>query len=161
MSGSGSYTGSLEGTLDGSGLRVTLLVTRFHSELTDRMASAARATLIEHGLAEADIEVVRVPGAWELPYAAQLIARTGSPDAIVALGCVIRGDTPHFDFVAGEASRGLMEVSLAERVPVTLGLLTTDTRAQAEERADPARQNKGREVALAALEMARLRRETS
>jgi len=158
MSGEGSYTSALEGELDGSGLRISLVCTRFHGELTGRMAEAARATLVEHGVAEADIGIVRVPGAWELPWAVGRIAATGDVDAVIAIGCVIRGDTPHFDFVAGQASRGLMRISLDEDVPVILGLLTTETREQAEERADPARQNKGREVALAALEMGRMAR---
>lgn len=160
MSGEGSYTTALEGELDGSGLRIALVVTRFHGDLTERMCEAAAATLHEHGVREDDVLIRRVPGAWELPWAAGRIASADAVDAVVAIGCVIRGDTPHFDFVAGEASRGLMELSLAEDLPVILGLLTTETREQAEERADPARQNKGREVALAALEMARMARET-
>jgi len=157
VSGDGSYTDALQGQLDGTGLRIAIVATRFHAEFVDRMHQAARSTLLEHGVAEESIQVVQVPGAWELPHAVKRVARTGGPDAIIALGCVIRGDTPHFDFVAGEAARGLMDVSLNEKTPVILGLLTTETREQAEERANPARQNKGREVALAALEMAALR----
>jgi 6,7-dimethyl-8-ribityllumazine synthase len=160
VSGEGSYTSALEGRLDGTGLRIAVVVTRFHGDLTERMCAAAIDTLREHGVAEDDVLVRRVPGAWELPWAAGRLATSESVDAVVAIGCVIRGDTPHFDFVAGEASRGLMELSLAEDLPVILGLLTTETREQAEERADPARQNKGREVALAALEMGRMAKET-
>lgn len=156
MSGEGSYTSALEGELDGTGLRIGVVCTRFHGDLTEEMLAAARGTLTEHGVAEDAVVLVRVPGAWELPWAAGRLASGGGVDAVIAIGCVIRGDTPHFEYVAGEAARGLMQISLAEDVPVILGLLTTETRAQAEERADPARQNKGREIALAALEMALL-----
>jgi len=158
VSGEGSYTEALEGELDGSGLRIAVISTRFHGDITGQMLDSARATLVEHGLDAADVVVHPVPGAWELPWAVGRVAAAGGYDAIIAIGCVIRGDTPHFDFVAGEASRGLMQISLAEDVPVILGLLTTETREQAEERADPARQDKGREVALAAIEMALLAR---
>ena len=158
MSGEGSYTGELEGGLDGSGLRIAIVCTRFHGELTERMTASAVETLVEHGVSEEHVTVRRVPGAWELPWAARRLAGSGEYDAVVAVGCVIRGDTAHFDFVAGEAARGLMDVGLRQDVPVILGLLTTETRAQAEERADPARQDKGREVALAAIEMGRFGR---
>ncbi|HKK93896.1 MAG TPA: 6,7-dimethyl-8-ribityllumazine synthase [Longimicrobiales bacterium] len=158
MSGEGSYTSELEGGLDGSGLRIAIVRTRFHGDLTEMMTAAAVETLREHGVADDDIAVHRVPGAWELPWAARRLAGSGEIDAVIAIGCVIRGDTAHFDFVAGEAARGLMDVGLTADVPVILGLLTTETRDQAEERADPARQDKGREVALAALEMGRFDR---
>jgi 6,7-dimethyl-8-ribityllumazine synthase len=156
VSGAGSYREGLEGGLDGSGLQIAIVVARFHGDLTERMLDSAVATLLRHGVDEEDIEIVRVPGAWELPQAAAQIAETDTVDAIVALGCVIRGDTPHFDFVAGESARGLMEVALGSGTPVILGLLTTETEAQAEERADPGRQDKGGEAALAALEMGTL-----
>jgi 6,7-dimethyl-8-ribityllumazine synthase len=156
VSGSGSYHDELDGHLDGSGVQVALVVARFHGDLTGRMRDAAVDTLVRHGVDPDDIEVIPVPGAWELPQVVGAIAETGTVHAVIALGCVIRGDTPHFDFVAGQASRGLMDVALATGVPVILGLLTTETREQAEERADPARQNKGGEAALAALEMAGL-----
>lgn len=159
MSGEGSYSDALEGELDGSGLRIAIVVARFHGELTGRMTGAAVDTLVAHGVRAEDVRVRHVPGAWELPWAAGRVAASGDVDAVIAVGCVVRGDTPHFDYVAGEAARGLMDVSLAEDVPVILGLLTTDTREQAEERADPGRMNKGREVALAALEMGRARRD--
>jgi 6,7-dimethyl-8-ribityllumazine synthase len=120
------------------------------------MRDSALETLVRHGMDEDDVEIIPVPGAWELPQVVGAIAEGGTVQAIIALGCVIRGDTPHFDFVAGEASRGLMDVALATGVPVILGLLTTENREQAEERADPARQDKGGEAALAALEMATL-----
>ena len=100
--------------------------------------------------------IERVPGAFELPLAAKMFAASGRVDAVIALGCVIRGDTPHFDFVAGECARGLMDAGLATGVPVIFGVLTTETQAQAEERADVARMNKGRESMEAALEMIQL-----
>jgi 6,7-dimethyl-8-ribityllumazine synthase len=156
MSGEGSYSEALAGRADGAGLRVAIVSTRFHGDLTERMTTAAVETLGSHGVGEGDVRVSHVPGAWELPWAVGRIAASGQADVVIAIGCVIRGDTPHFDVVAGEAARGLMDVSLAEDVPVILGLLTTETREQAEERADPARQNKGREIALAAIEMGRL-----
>lgn len=156
MSGEGSYQDQLEGELDGSGLQIALVVARFNDDITGPMRDSAVATLVRHGVDEEDVEVIAVPGAWELPQVVGAIAETGTVHAIIAVGCVIRGDTPHFDFVAGEASRGLMDVALATGVPVILGLLTTENREQAEERADPGRQDKGREVALAALEMATL-----
>ena len=161
MSAEGSYTTQLEGELDGSGLRIAVVCARFHGDITGHMLSSARVTLEEHGVASDDITVHRVPGAWELPWATGRVAAAHGYDAVIAIGCVIRGDTPHFDYVAGEASRGLMQISLAEDVPVILGLLTTETREQAEERADPARQDKGREIALAAIEMALLARDVS
>lgn len=156
MSQDGSYREALEGRLDGAGAQVAVVASRFNGDITDAMVDSACATLMAHGVAREDIEIFRVPGAWELPQAAAQLAEQGAVDAILAIGCVIRGDTPHFDFVAGEASRGLMDVALGSGVPVILGLLTTDTRAQAEERADPARMDKGAEVALAALEMTAL-----
>ncbi|MEJ2540997.1 MAG: 6,7-dimethyl-8-ribityllumazine synthase [Gemmatimonadota bacterium] len=156
MSGAGSYQDELDGRLDGSGAQVAVVAARFNGDFTGRMLESTLATLVRHGVDPEDIEVVRVPGAWELPQAVAAIAETGAVDVVVALGCVIRGDTPHFDFVAGEAARGLMDTALASGVPVILGLLTTETREQAAERADPERQDKGGEAALAALEMAAL-----
>jgi 6,7-dimethyl-8-ribityllumazine synthase len=158
MSRDGSYSEELAGTLDGAGAQFALVVARFNADITEQMMDAAVETLFAHGVVEEDMEVFRVPGAWELPQVVAQLAEQGEVDAVIALGCVIRGDTPHFDFVAGEAARGLMDVALGSGVPVILGLLTTETREQAEERADPARLNKGGEAALAALEMAALYR---
>lgn len=159
MSGPGSYLGRLEGNFDGRDLWITIVVSRFHLEITETLLERCTRGLHDHGVPDEQVRVVRVPGAWELPQAAALVAKTGRADAIVALGCVIRGDTPHFDFVAGEAARGLGAVGRESGVPVILGLLTTDTEAQARERADPDGLDKGREAALAALEMALLFRE--
>lgn len=158
MSQDGSYTSELEGTLDGRGVQVALIVSRFNGDLTEKMMASALRTLTRHGVRDGDMEIFRVPGAWELPQVAAQLAEQGAVDVIIAMGCVIRGDTPHFDFVAGESTRGLMDVALGSGVPVILGLLTTENREQAEERADPDRMDKGTEVALAALEMAALYR---
>lgn len=158
MSRDGSYAEGLEGTLVGTGARVALVVSRFNGDITDMMLDSALKTLERHGVADEDTEIFRVPGAWELPQVCAQLAEQGEVDVIVALGCVIRGETSHFDIVAGEAARGLMDVALGSGVPVILGLLTTENRAQAEERADPARMDKGAEAALAALEMAALYR---
>ena len=158
MSQDGSYADELEGRLDGSGLQVALVVARFNGELNERMMGSACETLSRHGVDDEDMEIFRVPGAWELPQVSAQLAEQGEVDVIIAIGTVIRGDTPHFDFVAGEAARGLMDVALASGVPLIMGLLTTDTLEQAEERADPARMDKGGEFALAALEMGSLYR---
>ena len=160
MSGSGSYADALEGRLEGLGTepgrgrRFAVLVARFHGPVTELLLRRVRETLLEHGVREGDVEIHRVPGAWELPQAAAVAARTERFDAVVALGCVIRGETPHFDYIAGEAARGLGRVATETGVPVIFGVLTTETEAQAVERADPDGQDKGREAALGALEMA-------
>lgn len=152
-------TGSIERD-DGSladEASVAIVATRWHAPLVERMVAGARRALREAGIPDDDIEVVRVPGAWELPAAAQWLADSESYDAIIALGCVIRGDTPHFEFVAGECARGLMQVQLDSTCPVAFGVLTTEDEAQAAERADPERMDKGGEAARAALEMVALR----
>lgn len=159
MSAPGSPADALDGRLDGTQLRIAILCARFHGEITRALLDRCRITLRAHGVDEAATRVVQVPGAWELPQAAARLARTTPCDAIVAIGCVIRGETPHFDYVAGEAARGLTDVALAHDVPVVMGVLTTDTEEQAWERADPEGQDKGREFALAALEMGLLFRE--
>jgi 6,7-dimethyl-8-ribityllumazine synthase len=132
------------------------VVSRFNAHVTDQLLERARATLREHEVDDADLVVFHVPGAWELPQAARRVAGGGRFQAVLALGCVIRGETPHFDFIAGEAARGLAEAAYQSGVPVVFGVLTTDNEEQALERADPARGDKGREAALAALEMAHL-----
>lgn len=158
MSGPGSYADALEGRLDGRGLRIGVICARFHGEITEALRDRCVATLRHHRVADDDIEVVRVPGAWELPQAAARIAGLDRHDALVAIGCVVRGETPHFDYVAGEAARGLAEVARDYDVPVILGVLTTEDEVQARERAAEDGQDKGRELALAALEMALLYR---
>jgi 6,7-dimethyl-8-ribityllumazine synthase len=159
VSEAGSYRQGLEGRLDGAGLRFALVAARFHAPVTETLLERCLGGLREHGVAAGDIEIVRVPGAWELPQAVARLARAGRHDALVALGCVIRGETPHFDFVAGEAARGLAGIGARGECPVLFGVLTTDTEAQATERAHPDGQDKGREIALAALEMALLYRD--
>lgn len=139
--------------MDATGVRVAVLVARFNADITDRLLAGARACLEEHGAAEADVQVFRVPGAWELPQTAARVLELGSHDALVALGCVIRGETPHFEYVCDEANRGLGEVARASDVPVLFGVLTTNDHAQALARAGEGSANKGYETALAALQM--------
>jgi len=146
------YSGSLVGT----GRRIALLVSRFNGAITERLVEGARDCLVRHGVADGDIDVVRVPGAWELPAVAARVAELRRHDAIIALGCVIRGATPHFDHVAGEASSGLGTVARQQSIPVIFGVLTTDTIEQAVERAGTKAGNKGWDAALSALEMINL-----
>jgi 6,7-dimethyl-8-ribityllumazine synthase len=141
-----------------SGARFAILATRWNPGITDPMLVAARDTLRAHGVAEADTDILRVPGAWELPVAAATAAASGRYAALVALGCVVRGDTRHFEMVADECARGLMQVSLEHALPVANGVLAVDRHADAEARAGGAHGNKGEEAALAALEMAALLR---
>ena len=136
--------------------RIVLVAARFNAALVDQLIAGATRAWIDHGGDASRLLVERVPGAFELPLTAKMFAASGGVDAVVALGCVIRGDTPHFDFVAGECARGLMDASLSTGVPVIFGVLTTENQAQAEERADVRRMNKGRESMEAALEMIEL-----
>lgn len=136
--------------------RVVIIAARFNAALVDQLIEGATRAWREHGGDESRLLLERVPGAFELPLAAKMFAAGGGVDAVVALGCVIRGDTPHFDYVAGECVRGLMDAGLSTGVPVIFGVLTTENQAQAEERADLARMNKGRESLEAALEMIEL-----
>jgi len=140
----------------GAGRRFAVVVSRFNEAVTQRLVEGALDALVRHGVAFDDIDVLWVPGAWELPLAARRAAASERYDAIVALGAVIRGDTPHFDYVAGEASRGLANASADFDVPIGFGVLTCDTVAQAEARAGGEHGNKGWDAALAALEMADL-----
>jgi 6,7-dimethyl-8-ribityllumazine synthase len=134
---------------DARGLKFAIVVARFHTAITEAMLSCARQTLEDAGADAPDI--LHVPGSFELPLAVKLVAQRGAYHAIVALGAVIRGETPHFDFVSAEAARGLQQVALETGVPVAFGVLTTDTLQQAQ-----ARISKGRDAALTAIEMARL-----
>src|SRR5688572_26646294 len=150
-------TGSLPGLrYDARARRVVLVAARFNAALVDQLIAGARKAWIDQGGSESGLFVEGVPGVFELPLAAKMFAASGEVDAVVALGCVIRGDTPHFDYVAGECARGLMDAGLSTGVPVIFGVLTTENQAQAEERADVARMNKGRESMEAALEMIEL-----
>lgn len=147
----------IDQNLDARGLKFAVLCARFNGEVTDRLLAGALDALKRSGAADPDIEVSKVPGSWELPIAAQAAAAK-QPDAIVALGAVIRGDTPHFDYVAGETARGLMAVQIETGIPVAFGVLTTDTVQQAADRAGGKDGNKGYDAALTAIEMANLLR---
>ena len=140
----------------GQGRRCAVVVSRFNETITQRLLEGALDALVRHGVAFDDVDVFWVPGAWELPAAARRVAASERYDALVALGAVIRGDTPHFDYVAGEASRGLSLASADFDLPIAFGVLTCDTMAQAEARAGGEHGNKGWDAALAALEMADL-----
>jgi 6,7-dimethyl-8-ribityllumazine synthase len=144
------------GTPSGEGRRFAVVASRFNETITQKLAEGAVETFVRHGAAFADVDLVWVPGAWELPAAVRRVLATDRYDAVVAVGAVVRGETPHFDFVAGEAARGLADASAEFDVPVTLGLLTTDTMEQAEARAGGAHGNKGQDAAMAAMEMADL-----
>ena len=147
-----------EGTLDGDGLRVAVVVSRFHDDITGGLLRGALATLRERGVAEDAIHVVHVPGALELALATQQVLRAEKPDAAVVLGCVIRGETDHYDFVCAETTRGCGKVALEHDTPVLFGLLTCDTLAQALARSGDGAGNKGAECAEGALRMATLAR---
>jgi 6,7-dimethyl-8-ribityllumazine synthase len=142
--------------LDGAGLRFGIAVSRFNALVTEPLLEGARAFLLQHGVET--IEVVRVPGSWELPLVARWMVDSGRFDALVALGCVIRGGTPHFEYVCSEMAKGLAAAQNEHRIPIGFGVLTTDTLEQALERAGSKMGNKGWEAAAASLEMALLRR---
>jgi len=142
-------------SLSGAGLRVGVVAARFNGEIVERLLAGALETLDAAGIGEEARAIVRVPGAWEIPQALEAMARQGKWDALVALGAVVRGETPHFDIVAGECSRGASEVALRHGVPVTFGVLTCDTFEQAMARAGGEAGNKGAEAASAAIELAR------
>lgn len=144
------------GTPAGQERRFAVIASRFNQTIVERLVDGALDALVRHGVRADDVDVVWVPGAWELPIAARRLLATERYDALVAVGAVIRGDTPHFDYVAGEASRGLAQASSDFETPIGFGLLTCDDDAQARERAGGAHGNKGWDAALAALEMADL-----
>ena len=148
----------IEGDFSANTAKFTLVVGRFNSAIVDNLCAGAIDTLRRQGVPEANITVVRVPGAYDMPLAAQRVAAKGGTDAIIALGAVIRGGTPHFDFVAGECSSGLARVSLDHDIPIAFGVLTTDTIEQAVERSGTKAGNKGADVAMTALEMVSLLR---
>jgi 6,7-dimethyl-8-ribityllumazine synthase len=146
----------IEGRLDAKGLKIGILVSRFNSFIGERLVEGATDALLRHGAASEDLVVVRVPGAFEIPPVARKMAATGRYDALVCLGAVIRGSTPHFDYVSAEVSKGIATVSMEAGIPVTFGVLTTDTLEQAIERAGSKAGNKGFDAAMAAIEMANL-----
>jgi 6,7-dimethyl-8-ribityllumazine synthase len=148
--------GTLEGAVSARGLKVAIAAARFNDFIVASLLKGATAAWLERGGGAADLVVARVPGAFELPLAAKKLGASGRYDAIVALGCVIRGDTPHFEYVAGECARGLQQASLETGVPVAFGVLTVETVEQALERAATTGGNKGGEAMETALEMASL-----
>jgi 6,7-dimethyl-8-ribityllumazine synthase len=148
----------LEAQINAQGLRLAIAASRFNSLITERLIAGASDSFLRHGGAEEDLTVVKVPGAFELPLAAKALAASGDYDAVVALGAVIRGSTPHFDYVAAEVSKGLAQVQLSSGVPVSFGVLTCDTVEQAIDRAGTKSGNKGFDAVVTAIEMARLMR---
>ncbi len=148
----------LTGSLDGTGLRVGIVVARFNRSVTESLLRGALDALEHHGVAAEDIVVVHVPGAFEVPFAARRLAGAGVYDALVCLGAVVRGETPHFEYIASEVTRGLGRIIAEHQVPVAFGVLTTDTIEQALDRAGAQHGNKGYEAAITAIEMARLGR---
>jgi 6,7-dimethyl-8-ribityllumazine synthase len=145
---------TIEGLLTGRGRRIGIVVARFNEFISGKLLDGARDGLVRHEVAEDDIDVAWVPGSFEIPLVAQRMARSGRYDAVICLGAVIRGATPHFDYVAAEVSKGIANVALDTSVPVIFAVLTTDTIEQAIERAGTKAGNKGFDAALTALEMA-------
>jgi 6,7-dimethyl-8-ribityllumazine synthase len=138
----------------GNGLRILVVAARFNEVETDQLLEGALECLAEHDVADDDVDVLRVPGAFEIPGTIGVALRHGRYDGVVAIGCVIRGETPHFDYVAGETARGVQELAVRHDVAIGFGVLTTDTREQALARSGGPHGNKGRDAALATLEMA-------
>jgi len=149
----------IEGKLNAEGLKVGIIVGRFNSFIGERLLEGALDALVRHGADDSQITVARVPGAFEIPLAAQKMAQSGKYDALICLGAVIRGSTPHFDYVASEVSKGIAHVSLASGVPVAFGVLTTDTIEQAIERAGTKAGNKGFDAAMTIIETVNLFKE--
>jgi 6,7-dimethyl-8-ribityllumazine synthase len=146
----------IRGSVIATGCRFAIVVSRFNEEITSGLLSGARSALLEAGVNNEDVALVHVPGAFEIPVAALRLARTGQFDAVICLGCLIKGDTVHFEYLAEATSQGIMNVSVATGMPVVFGVLTTVTDEQAIVRSAPGDANKGREAALAAIEMATL-----
>ncbi|MDR2869261.1 MAG: 6,7-dimethyl-8-ribityllumazine synthase [Deferribacteraceae bacterium] len=146
----------VEGKYNGTGKKFAIVVSRFNDFITSRLVDGAVDTLVRHGANEEDITVYKVPGAFEIPLACKKVIEKGGNDAVLALGAVIRGSTPHFDYVANEVAKGTAQVSLQAGVPVIFGVLTTDTIEQAIERAGTKAGNKGSDAAMTALEMVNL-----
>src|SRR5918993_866602 len=146
----------IRGSVVATGCRFAIVVSRFNEEITSGLLSGARSALLEAGVRDDDLTLVHVPGAFEIPVAAMRLAETGDFDAVICLGCLIKGDTMHFEYIASAAAHGIMDAGLATRIPITFGVLTTLTDAQAEARAAAGPENKGGEAARAAVEMATL-----
>jgi len=148
----------IEGQLSAAGLRFAIVVSRFNSFITERLLDGAKDALTRSGASAEMVDVVKVPGSWEVPLVAGELARQHSYDAVICLACVIRGETPHFDYVAAEAAKGVAHVSAETGVPVAFGVLTTNTLEQAIDRAGAKGGNKGFDAAMTAVEMANLMR---
>lgn len=147
-----------EGALSGAGLKIAIVSTRWNEFIVERLTVGAKEALVRHGVNEEAIDIAMAPGAYEVPFIAKKLAATGRYHGVVALGCVIRGATPHFDYVAGEAATGLAVAARETGVPISFGVLTVDTIEQAIERAGTKAGNKGAEAALATVEMINLTR---
>ncbi len=145
-----------EGHLDASGLKIGIVISRFNEFISTKLLGGAMDALVRHGASDSDVEVAWVPGAFEIPLVAKKMAASGRYDSIICLGCIIRGATPHFDYVAAESSKGIAQVAMKADCPVAFGILTTETIEQAIERAGTKAGNKGWDAALAAVEMANL-----
>ena len=150
---------TIAGKLDASGLKTAIIASRFNDFVTARLIEGAVDCLLRHGSGETDITVIRVPGSFEIPLAAKQTASSGKYDAVICLGALIRGQTPHFDYIAAEVTKGIAQVSLDTGLPVTFGVITADTLEQAIDRAGAKAGNKGFEAALGAVEMADLLRQ--
>jgi len=146
----------LEGKIDAKGLKFGLVVSRFNDFINERLLEGALDALTRNGAGEKDLSIVKVPGAFEIPLAAKKMANSGTYDAVICLGCVIRGDTPHFEYISAEVAKGIAKVSLESGVPVSFGVITADNLEQAIERAGTKAGNKGWDAALAAIEMINL-----
>ncbi len=150
-----------EGHLQARGLKIGIVIARFNEFISQKLLGGAMDALLRHGANEDDIDIAWVPGAFEIPLVAKKMAKSGKYDAVLCLGCVIRGATPHFEYVAAEASKGIAQVALKSEIPISFGVLTTDTIEQAIERAGTKAGNKGWDAAVAAIEMANLLRTLS
>jgi 6,7-dimethyl-8-ribityllumazine synthase len=151
----------LTGSLSSTGLKFAIVVARFNSFITDRLLAGALDAFVRTGLPEEEIEIIRIPGAWEMPVTVKALLAQERHHGVVCLGAVIRGDTPHFDYVAGECAKGLAQISLETGVPVAFGVLTTNSVEQAIDRAGAKGGNKGFDAAMTAIEMANLMIELS
>jgi 6,7-dimethyl-8-ribityllumazine synthase len=146
----------IEGKLSAEGLKFGIVVGRFNSFITERLLEGAIDCILRHGGSKENIEIVKVPGSFEIPLTAKKLAKSGKYDAVICLGAVIRGSTPHFDYVANEVTKGIAQVSLETEIPISYGILTTDTIEQAIERAGTKMGNKGFDAAMVAIEMANI-----
>jgi 6,7-dimethyl-8-ribityllumazine synthase len=149
-------TRTIEGALDARGLKSALVASRFNDFIVSRLISGAVDALVRHGASADDITLVRVPGAFEIPQVVSATVRSGKYDLVVALGAVIRGSTPHFDYIASEVAKGVAQIAMQAPIPVSFGVLTTESIEQAIERAGSKAGNKGAEAAVSAIEMANL-----